>query len=241
MPKNEQQIVEIGPGLGDLTCKLLESKRDVIAYEIDKRMEPILKDRFKNEIDKKQFELFITDVLNVWKDKSLHDDKYDLVANLPYNMATNLILRALNDKNCSNILVMIQKEVAEKFNAKEKTKEFSSLAIIAQSLCDIEVVCNVPPTSFDPIPKVDSSVILFKKKEILDKSFEDIYMKQMPSFEKFLKIAFSQPRKKLIKNLISAYKKESILETFKKLNLDQNIRAHEISTSNFHLIYKNIG
>jgi 16S rRNA (adenine1518-N6/adenine1519-N6)-dimethyltransferase len=240
MPKNNLHIVEIGPGLGDLTCKILEQKRVVKAYEIDKRMESFLTERFENEIEKKQFELFITDVLDVWQTKSLHDQKYDIVANLPYNVATNLILRAFKDDNCSSILVMIQKEVAEKFNAKNGSKEFGSLSVIAQSLCNVKMICDVPPNSFEPPPKVTSSVILFEKKDIFDKSFEPIYKSNLNGFEKFLKVAFLQPRKRAIKNLTTAYKKEAVQKAFIDLDLDQNIRPHQISTSTFHLIFQNI-
>ena len=120
--------------------------------------------------------------------------KYDLIANLPYYIATNIILRAIEDNNCENILVMIQKEVAVKFSAKENEKEFSSLGIIA-SLCSLEnrILFDVPPESFDPPPKVMSSILYIKK---------DMDVKLDKGFLKFLKVCFSQPRKKLFKKFI---------------------------------------
>ena len=109
MPKDNNLIVEIGPGLGDLTEKLLQ-KNKLVAYEIDTDLCKILKEKF-------DIELICGDVLDSWQSGKLREEKYNLIANLPYYVATNIILKALNDENCENILVLIQKEVAEKFSA----------------------------------------------------------------------------------------------------------------------------
>ena len=223
MPNNNNYMVEIGPGLGDLTKNLVKYK-DMTAYEVDTDLIGILKSKFAIEIKEEKLKLIHTDVLVAWdKQKTLHDGKYDLIANLPYYIATNIVLRAFEDKNCEHIIVMVQKEVAEKFTAKVNDKDYSSLGIITELISiDSRILFDVPPESFDPPPKIISS-ILYIKKDI------DKYLDK--DFNKFLKACFVQPRKKLSKNLTSVLSKDAIFEIYKELNIDDNVRPHEVSSS----------
>ena len=223
MPNNNNYMVEIGPGLGDLTKNLVKYK-DMTAYEVDADLIGILKSKFAIEIKEEKLKLIHTDVLVAWdKQKTLNDGKYDLIANLPYYIATNIILRAFEDKNCEHIIVMVQKEVAEKFTAKVNDKDYSSLGIITELISiDSRILFDVPPESFDPPPKIISS-ILYIKKDI------DKYLDK--DFNKFLKACFVQPRKKLSKNLTSVLSKDAIFEIYKELNIDDNVRPHEVSSS----------
>src|SRR5574344_664144 len=209
MPHNNNHIVEIGPGLGDLTKNLVKYK-DVTAYEVDSDLIGILKSKFAKEIVEKRFSLKHIDVLQAWDElKSLHMGKYDLIANLPYYIATNIILRAFEDEFCEHIIVMVQKEVAEKFTAKVGDKEYSSLAIITELIAiESKILFDVPHEAFDPIPKVVSSILYIKKDltKTLDKDFN-----------RFLKACFVQPRKKLSKNLNSIVEKDEILKIFDSL------------------------
>ncbi len=226
MPHSDNIVVEIGPGLGDLTKRLLH-KKDVIAFEIDKDLCDILQKKFKKEIEEKKLLLNCGDVLGFWEN-SLVDKPYDLVANLPYYVATNIILKALRDKNCKNILVMLQKEVAQKFAAKSGDKEFSSLAVLASSAGNVKKLFDVNPSSFEPPPKVTSSVLLIKKSTYLDEM----------GFEDFLKMAFFAPRKTLLKNLSKKYDKKELEKIFAQLNLLPNIRPHQATTSIYHRLYE---
>ena len=232
MPKNNNHIVEIGPGLGDLTKKLVKCK-DVTAYEVDRDLYSILQIEFINEISSSKLDLVLTDVLKVWENgSSLYKSKYDLIANLPYYIATNIILNAFDDDNCESIIVMVQKEVADKFVANPKDKEYSSLGVMSDLLCvDRQILVEVPPTSFNPPPKVDSSVIYLKK---------DMSAKLPEGFKKFLKFAFTQPRKKLIKNLSARYNKDELVNLFEELNIKDNIRPHEVDASLYSQIYKKL-
>ena len=218
MPNTNNLVVEFGPGLGDLTEKLLE-KRRVKAVEIDTDLCEILKEKFPN------LDLICDDVLEIWQD-SLVDEEYDLIANLPYYIATNIILKALKDKNAKNILVLIQKEVADKFSAKVGDKNYSSLAILASSVANVKKLFDIPPGAFVPAPKVTSSVILFEK-------FKDSYDED---FAKFLKIAFANPRKTLKKNLSVKYKNFNP-EDF---NLAKNIRPHQVDGSTFFQLFSKV-
>jgi 16S rRNA (adenine1518-N6/adenine1519-N6)-dimethyltransferase len=226
MPKNNYKIVEIGPGLGDLT-KYLVNVKSVEAFEVDTDLCELLRDKFKNEIDTKRLILHCGDVLKAWK-SSLVEENYNLVANLPYYIATKIILKALADKKCQNILVMVQLEVAQKFCAQSGKKEFGSLSVIAQSIADVSITQIVPPSSFEPQPKVDSAVLLIKKHKTADDKF----------FENFLKVAFMQPRKTLMKNLSSTYDKKKLQEIYQTLNLKKEIRPHQLTTDDYHQLYK---
>jgi len=232
MPKNKNKIVEIGPGLGDLTKQLVKYK-DVRAYEVDRDLYSILRVEFINEISSGRLDLVLTDVLEVWNENSsLYEEKYDLIANLPYYIATNIILNAFDDDNCENIIVMVQKEVADKFTATSGEADFSALGVISELLClERKVIMKVPPTSFNPPPKVDSSVVYLKK---------DMTKRIDSRFNKFLKVAFSQPRKKLIKNLSAAYNKELMTALFVELQINENTRPHELSSSLYSQIYTNL-
>lgn len=232
MPNNNNHIVEIGPGLGDLTQNLVKYK-DTTAYEVDTDLIAVLESKFAIEIRNKRFKLIHTDVLKAWDSLgSLHESKYDLIANLPYYIATNIILRAFEDINCENIIVMIQREVAQKFTAKVNDKEYSSLSIITELVSrEAKVLFDVPPESFDPPPKVVSSILFVSKKKNveLDKDFL-----------KFLKVCFSQPRKKLFKNLTTLYKKEFLSNIYNELNINETLRPHEVSVSLYSQLYTKV-
>ena len=223
MPNNNNYVVEIGPGLGDLTKNLVKYK-DMTAYEVDTDLIGILKSKFAIEIEEGRLKLIHTDVLEAWdKQKTLHDGKYDLIANLPYYIATNIILRAFEDKNCEHIIVMVQKEVAEKFTAKVNDKDYSSLGIITELISvDSRILFDVPPESFDPPPKIISSILYIKKD--MDKYLDK-------DFNKFLKACFVQPRKKLSKNLTSVIDKNTISKIYEELEINDNVRPHEVSSS----------
>lgn len=228
MPKNEHKLVEIGPGLGDLT-KFLVDVKSVEAFEVDTDLCKLLQSEFKKEIATKRLHINCGDVLKAWK-SSLVDEPYDLVANLPYYIATNIILKALEDPMCKNILVMVQLEVAEKFCADNGNKVFGSLGIITQSVGEAHIIVKVPPTAFEPQPKIDSAVFLIqKKRDRSDKRFEEM-----------LRIAFQQPRKTLMKNLSIKYEKQKLLLAYEELQFMQTVRPHQVSTSDYHQLYKKI-
>lgn len=232
MPNNNNYVVEIGPGLGDLTKNLVKYK-DMTAYEVDTDLISILESNFAIEMKEDKLKLIHTDVLEAWdKQKTLHDGRYDMIANLPYYIATNIILRALEDDNCEHIIVMIQKEVAQKFTAYVNEKEFSSLGIISESLSiERRILFDVPPESFDPPPKVMSSILYIRKD--MNKSIEK-------GFKDFLKACFMQPRKKLSKNLSSVVDKSFISKMYEELEINDNIRPHEVSSSLYSQMYTKV-
>jgi len=228
MPNNNNKIVEIGPGLGDLT-KFLVNVKSVVAFEVDTDLCKRLDLKFKSEIQSKKLVLHCGDVLQNWHHRLLCEP-YDLIANLPYYIATNIILRALADPMCENILVMVQHEVAKKFSASSGESSFSALSVLTQSVGSASIVIDVPPAAFEPMPKVQSSVLLINKHATLEDE----------GFGEMLRVAFVQPRKTLLKNLSSKYEKSLLLDIFKSQNLLHNIRPHQITAGDYHQLYKKL-
>jgi len=229
MPTDNLTVAEIGPGLGDLTKELINVKT-VEAFEVDKRLCEHLQKEFSEPINRGALSLNCGDVLERWGSGTLLEREYHLVANLPYYIATNIILKALKDKHCQSILVMVQREVAQKFSAKEGEKAFSALTVLTQSVGFGELLFEVGAENFVPPPKVTSAILLIKKERSRDdKGFED-----------FLKVAFKQPRKKLSKNLSTHYPKDKIEALFVKLEINLNIRPHEAKTTIYHHLYNKL-
>lgn len=230
IPSDSLKCVEIGSGLGDLTNYLMDL--DLLSFEIDLDLKDYLLDIFKEEIANKKVEFIFKDVLNIWNENNLINKPYQIVANLPYYIAKKIILKALMDTNCKYILVMIQKEVAQKFSAKINDRNFSALSVISQSVCEnVQILFDIPPEMFDPAPNVMSSVVLFEKKEhnIIQSDFLD-----------FLKIAFTSPRKKLLSAISKKYNKSVVQDIFKTLEIDENHRAHQVSAENYFKIFNTL-
>jgi len=229
MPQDKTQIVEIGPGLGDLTEKLLDIG-NVIAFEIDNELCQTLRVKFDREVREGQLQLRCIDALEARRQGEFVNKPYHLIANLPYYVATTMILDALKDPLCRTILVMVQLEVAEKFCATAGEKAFSSLSVLASHCGERELLFHVPPEAFDPAPKVTSAVFRIRKRE--NATYSD-------DLANLLRVAFAQPRKRLAKNLSTHYAKNRITTVFEELEIGENTRPHEISTSTYeHLLAK---
>lgn len=227
------QCVEIGVGLGDLTQELLKIE-SLIAYEVDLDLCSLLSKKFSSDIQSGRLNIIYKDILSLHAQQAwLHTQAYKVVSNLPYYVATHIILRLLRDRFCKALLVMTQKEVAQKFCAISGESAFCALSVLTQSLGDAQMLFDVPNTAFSPVPKVCSSVFV-------------IYKHQIPRFdgfslcdlESFLKLAFCAPRKTLLKNLSSAFDKALLAQALESANIKPNARAHEVKTESFHHILK---
>jgi len=182
--------------------------------------------------------LVCDDVLKQWGESSLYTEKYNLIANLPYYIATNLILKALDDNKCQSIIVMVQKEVAVKFSSKVGDRTYSALSILADSISEAELLFDVGAECFDPPPKITSSVLKLSKFTNYENLFES--QKELDQFKSFLKAAFAAPRKTLIKNLGQIAQKEDLIKEFKDLEIPTNFRPHQLESEKYHLLFKNL-
>ncbi len=240
----EDLVVEIGPGLGNLTEYLLDTAKYVLLVEIDPKMIAVLNDRFK---DRDNYTLINEDILQVnldelvckiEKEQSFKFRKIKVVANLPYYITTPILFKILEEENSiSDITVMVQKEVAERMVAKPHSKEFGILTLMVDYFSSAKIEIIVPNSSFIPEPGVVSAVINLKKDRKYDVANEKVF------FELIHK-AFAQRRKKMINSLTSTnfnnMSKTEIESLFTKCNLDFNTRAEELDIQQFIQIVNNI-
>lgn len=223
----EDTILEIGPGLGSLTKALLHSAKRVIAVELDENMVNILQNRFNQE----NLEIINEDILKV----DLHEitkkyGKIKVVANLPYYITTPIIMKLLEEEyDIESITVMVQKEVGERLCAMPGSKDFGAVTIGVNYYSNAKMIIDVPKENFLPAPEVDSCVI---KLDILKKP--PVELKDKKRFFKLVKAAFSQRRKTINNSLASGeFKKEDVLNTLNKLNIDLKLRAEDLSIQDF--------
>lgn len=188
---NEDFVIEIGPGVGTLTKELLKKAKKVCAIELDSDLIPILKEEIG---EAKNFELINKDAMKVDFNEVIGEEKsVKLVANLPYYVTTPIISRILNEKyNFKSLIIMIQKEVAERINSKPSCKEYGALTLLVQYYCNTSIVRTVKPSSFIPEPKVDSTVIKLEKLPETRIKVEDEKL-----FFKVVRDAFNMRRKTL--------------------------------------------
>ena len=228
-------VIEIGPGLGNLTSRLLETAGKVIAVELDPKMVTILNDRFNLY---NNFELINNDILKVdINDLISHNSKFKtfkVVANLPYYITTPIIMKLLEEKtSLTSITVMVQKEVAERLNAlssDSSKKDIGAISYAIKYYSDSNIIINVPKDNFIPSPKVDSDVI---KLDILDKPSVDVNDENL--LFKLIKTSYMQKRKTLMNSLTNGnvVKKDTLLSILAKLNLDERIRPEQLSLEDF--------
>lgn len=207
---------------GALTKELLKKVDRAILYEVDTRLEKILNKELSTFVN---YELIFDDFLNrdVNKDISKYDfDNLYIVANLPYYITTPIITKIINDKIPTNeIVIMIQKEVADRFSAKPGSKEYGQITVFLNYFFDIDNVCNVSKNCFFPKPKVDSAVIKMKRKESND------YIKNFDVFNRLVKDSFRFKRK-TIKNNLVGYDLDIINNILTKYGFDINTRSENI-------------
>jgi 16S rRNA (adenine1518-N6/adenine1519-N6)-dimethyltransferase len=229
--------LEIGPGIGSLTEQLAKAAGKVAAVEIDKRLIPILEDvmsPYKN-VSVVHSDILKTDLKQLWEEQFTGLAGVSVVANLPYYVTTPIIMKLLEERlPLENIVVMVQKEVAERMAAKPGGKEFGSLSIAVQYYCEPELVCIVPGKSFIPAPNVDSAVIKLKRRVEPAVSVRD-----EAKFFQVVQTAFAQRRKTLANNL-SAYsgkeRKGELSELLLNCGIQPERRAETLSLQEFAIV-----
>lgn len=232
----EDTVIEVGPGLGVLTTRLAERAKKVIAVEIDQNLVPVLT-KLTSDFD--NIEIINEDIMKADINKLIDgEESVKVVANLPYYITTPIIMKLLEGKyNIKSITVMIQKEVAERFVAKEGTKDYGAITLSINYYTNPKITLTVPPSAFIPPPKVHSSVITLECKE------PDVDVKEPEKMFKIIKAAFNQRRKTLVNALssnLSNYSKEHIKETIISLGHNESVRGETLSLKEFAEISNNL-
>ena len=223
------EVIEIGPGLGFLTEKLIEKSKYLTAFEIDDDLIPVLKKKFQG---RDNFSLIHEDFMTTDLGTFLEGKKnIKVVANIPYYITSPIINKLIEyRKNISEIYLMVQKEVAERIASETGSKNMSLLTHAVQFYADAEYLFTVPKEKFTPIPKVDSA---FLKIKMFD---DERYEKQISEEEyfKYLKTAFSNKRKSIANNLSGeGYSKEVTGDILEKLGKTKLARTEEFSVQEF--------
>ena len=230
----ETLVIEIGPGAGSLTAKLAESSKQVLCYEIDTTLKEILNENLKqyNNVDIIYQDFLEADVIN--DIKKYNYNKLYIVANLPYYITTPIIINVIEKKlNVDKMVVMVQKEVGDRFKANVGTKDYNSLSIYLNYYFNVKKIMDISRNIFIPKPNVDSIIVEFTKKE------NSYNLKNEELFFKLIRDSFTQKRK-TIRNNLKNYDLNTIEEILKKHNQDLNTRAEQITIETFVEIANNL-
>ena len=218
-PAKEDSFIEIGPGQGAITEGIKNNSKNLTLIEIDRKNVAYLKNSLGNEI-----EIFEEDVLKI--DLSFIKNNDRIVGNLPYNVASQIILRFLElNKKISDMHFMVQKEMAEVLTSSPGNKSWNKFAVKVAFFYETEILMDISPEAFDIKPKVDSSLVRFKP--INSQAFE------IKKLFQIIDLSFQSKRKTIFNNL----KNHNI--NWEKLKFDKNLRAEQLSLEDFLEIYKN--
>lgn len=232
--KEDSLVIEIGPGSGMLTRPLAERAKQVLSYEIDQRLEEILD---RNLLGYKNVTIIYDDFLKRNVKKDLEEFQYQnlyVAANLPYYITTPIIMKLIHEQlDISRIVIMIQKEVGERFSAKVGTRDYNSLTVFLNYYFEVKKLFVVSRHSFIPKPHVDSIVVSLTKRTEIPK------VKDLDLFFQIVRESFRFKRKNLRNNL-KHYDLEKIAEVLARHNLDLTVRAENLPLEVFIEISDNL-
>ena len=227
---NHNSILEVGPGTGNLTSYILKNNpKKLFVVEKDKNLSNLLKKKFKEKI------IIINDDILKIDEKNLDKEKLIVFGNLPYNISTEILAKwilNLNSKNFwfSCLILMFQKEVADRIISKFNSSKYGRLSILANWKLYVDKICDIKPSSFFPKPKVESSLLLFKPKNTY------YQFKNPKNLEKITRIFFNQRRKKLKIPFYRLFGDD--IELLNKLKIDLNLRPHNLSQDIYYELTK---
>lgn len=234
--EKEDLIIEIGPGLGVLTERLLKKSNNVVVIELDKKMIEILQNRFCLN---RNLEIINNDVLKVDLEKLIKNkkeqtniNKVKIVANLPYYISTPIIMKLLENRlEISEIIVMVQKEVAQRLGAETGKREAGAITYAVEYYAQATPIIDVPKESFIPSPKVESQVIKLEVRQNPKIEVEDEKL-----LFNIIQKSFMQRRKTLSNALINNRildSKEEVEKMFKTLEIPSNVRGENLTLEEF--------
>ena len=230
-------VIEIGPGIGALTEQLARSAKQVVAFEIDDRLMPVLEHTMAPYDN---VTVINQDILSVDLETAIQEHFSDpdaplkLVANLPYYITTPILMQVLQSNvQFANIVVMMQKEVASRLSAEVGTKDYGALTLAVQYRVDATLAFTVSRTAFIPNPNVDSAIVSLTPREPLE-----VLPHNEKQLFKLFKVGFTMRRKAMWNNLITALGKDDemkarLTEALADVDLDPRIRAEKLSLEKF--------
>ena len=223
-----ENVIEIGPGIGTITYEMAKVAKKVVAIEIDDSLIPIIEENMA-EFD--NFDLIHEDILKADLEKIVAEEfageSFKVVSNLPYYITTPIIEKLVTSNlPCTDMTIMVQKEVADRMLATEKDKEYSSLSVFVKYYSDAKKVTNVPKSVFMPQPKIDSTVLKLELRKYTD----DVDEAKLFSL---IHAGFNKRRKTILNSLSDAVEKDKLRLAFEKLGIKDNLRAENLSLDDF--------
>lgn len=230
-----ENILEIGPGIGTITQSMGEMAKKIVAIELDKTLIPILND---NLSDYENIKVIQGDILKVDLEKIIEEEfggeDFKLVSNLPYYITTPIIEKLVTAKlPCKDMTIMVQKEVADRMVADEKSKDYSSLSIFVKFYTTLVDKFKVPKSVFIPQPKIDSTVLKLNLRVYNDKVDKKILFN-------LVRAGFNKRRKTILNSLSAAVNKDDLKKVLEEVGLKENLRAENLSLDDFIRLAKAI-
>ncbi|MBE5746305.1 MAG: ribosomal RNA small subunit methyltransferase A [Clostridiales bacterium] len=235
MVTNDDEVLEIGVGVGSLTKEICKKAKKVVSYEIDKSLEKHIKENLK---EFNNHTLIFNDILEVdnAEIKTHFNKNFKIVANLPYYITTPIIFKFLEGNfNLESLTIMVQKEVGERICSKENSKDYGILSVMLQTYANCKVVRQINRKMFTPSPNVDSCLVK------IDLDFNKYNITNKEKYREFIKQCFSMRRKTLVNNLKSYVEKEKLIKALNKLTLNENIRSEQISIEKLVELFNILG
>jgi 16S rRNA (adenine1518-N6/adenine1519-N6)-dimethyltransferase len=222
-----KNIIEIGPGKGALSKLILKKAKHLVAFEIDFNLVDFLKEEIKDE----HFTLINEDFLKI----DLSEYKgYSIMANIPYNITTPILFKLFeNNENFDDVILMVQKEVAERISAKPGTTNYGKLSVSSAHFTVANKLFDISPKAFYPSPKVTSSIIHLKMKKDRPEINDEAFLL-------FVKLCFAMRRKTLINNLKQQpnYDEKRVQEFYSSQNLNLDIRPQTLTLEQYQELFK---
>lgn len=222
-------VLEIGPGKGVLTRELFKAGVDVVAVELDHELIENLEEQFSLEIESGQLRLIESDILS-FDPGEYFSNSYSLIANIPYYITGKILRKFLGHENQpTRVVLLIQKEVAQRIVARDGKESRLSLAVKAYG--EPRIVRKVPRGNFNPPPSVDSAVLAIEgvSREFFRDLDEELFFRVM-------RAGFAHKRKKLSNNLESLYIKEDVEEVLRQMDKSENMRSEDLTLDEWNLL-----
>lgn len=230
-PQAEDRLIEIGPGLGALTCQLIQPLTHLTVVELDRDIIPKLKERCskqkttENQSSLSKLTILEQDALTLDLEPLATEGPLRIAGNLPYNIATPLIFHLLEQsKYIVDMTFMLQKEVVDRLAAHPGNRDYGRLSLMVQAVADVESLFVVPPTAFNPPPKVDSAIV-----RLVPRAHPLVPDDLKPLFGELVSLAFAHRRKTLQNNLKHRLPTSTIIQA----GIDPGTRAEQVSLDEF--------